>query len=539
MVKTDSRNDIIINTIYNNLNDGKITIQQMKAYLYCVYELMLSILDNLINMSEKSDSEEDYILNYNNFQSQKIAISEYIKEIGYIANMQYNDRKLLSTANIEESIIFKYAAPRTSSISANNIYNDLKITLPKIGYNYLGLKPFSGMVLQEYVQQQIDNGINGNPVYIPDPNATWQQLGNPMDGDLSSGFGESVSISNDGTVVAGAARNGGGYAEVWAWNGAMWQQRGGDIDENAIIESVWLSGDGNRLAIGILDQNKVRIYQWDNSSWNLMGNELTGADSFGRRISLSDDGSRIAIGSRDSTNTGGDANAGHVSIYDWDGAAWGQIGGNIEGEGETDYFSQSLAISGDGTKVAVGAPEYLDGNNQYGYVKVYELNNNNTWTLYGNKINGTDPDQKLSGWNPHGNGVALSYNGDRLAISSNDDKIRFYQYNSGTTTWDTMGGDFIQGTNNLGACISFNHAGDILAATAEQGDGFTSIYKWDDVSWNLLQANINAPNSGDEPWFCSLSEDGYTIAVGYRAYDATNNANDDHGQVIVYKLTDP
>ena len=44
-----------------------------------------------------------------------------------------------------------------------------------------------------------------------------------------------------------------------------------------------------------------------------------------------------------------------------------------------------------------------------------------------------------------------------------------------------MGGDFIQGTNNLGACISFNHAGDILAATAEQGDGFTSIYKWDDV----------------------------------------------------------
>ena len=538
MVKTDSRNDIIINTIYNNLNDGKITIQQMKAYLYCVYELMLSILDNLINMSEKSDSEEDYILNYNNFQSQKIAISEYIKEIGYIANMQYNDRKLLSTANIEESIIFKYAAPRTSSISANNIYNDLKITLPKIGYNYLGLKPFSGMVLQEYVQQQIDNGINGNPVYIPDPNATWQQLGNPMDGDLSSGFGESVSISNDGTVVAGAARNGGGYAEVWAWNGAMWQQRGGDIDENAIIESVWLSGDGNRLAIGILDQNKVRIYQWDNSSWNLMGNELTGADSFGRRISLSDDGSRIAIGSRDSTNTGGDANAGHVSIYDWDGAAWGQIGGNIEGEGETDYFSQSLAISGDGTKVAVGAPEYLDGD-EFGYVKVYELNNNNTWTLYGNKINGTDPDQKLSGWNPHGNGVALSYNGDRLAISSNDDKIRFYQYNSGTTTWDTMGGDFIQGTNNLGACISFNHAGDILAATAEQGDGFTSIYKWDDVSWNLLQANINAPNSGDEPWFCSLSEDGYTIAVGYRAYDATNNANDDHGQVIVYKLTDP
>ena len=70
------------------------------------------------------------------------------------------------------------------------------------------------MVLQEYVQQQIDNGINGNAVYIPHPNATWEQLGNPMDGELSSGFGESVSISNDGTVVAGAARNGGGYGSM-------------------------------------------------------------------------------------------------------------------------------------------------------------------------------------------------------------------------------------------------------------------------------------------------------------------------------------
>ena len=59
--------------------------------------------------------------------------------------------------------------------------------------------------------------------------------------------------------------------EVWAWNGAMYAKRGHDIDINetfGFIESVWLSGDGNRLAIGILDQNKVRIYQWENSSWN-------------------------------------------------------------------------------------------------------------------------------------------------------------------------------------------------------------------------------------------------------------------------------
>lgn len=143
-----SRKDILIDGIYYNLNDVKNTIQQMKAYLFCVYELLLNILDNLITFTINSDSEEDYILNYKNYQSQKIVICEYIKEIEHIVGAQYNGRKLLSSSINEESIIFRLAGPRGDCRNLQNIYNDLKLVLPRIGTNNLGIAPLCGMILQ-------------------------------------------------------------------------------------------------------------------------------------------------------------------------------------------------------------------------------------------------------------------------------------------------------------------------------------------------------------------------------------------------------
>ena len=143
-----SRKDILIDGIYYNLNDVKNTIQQMKAYLFCVYELLLNILDNLITFTINSDSEEDYILNYKNYQSQKIVICEYIKEIEHIVGAQYNGRKLLSSSINEDSIIFRLAGPRGDCRNLQNIYNDLKLVLPRIGTNNLGIAPLCGMILE-------------------------------------------------------------------------------------------------------------------------------------------------------------------------------------------------------------------------------------------------------------------------------------------------------------------------------------------------------------------------------------------------------
>ena len=75
--------------------------------------------------------------------------------------------------------------------------------------------------------------------------------------------------------------------------------------------------------------------------------------SFGTSVSLSSDGTRVAIGAPD--NDGGGSNSGHVRIYDWNGTAWAQAGSDIDGEAAGDLFGTSVSLSSDGTRVAIGA----------------------------------------------------------------------------------------------------------------------------------------------------------------------------------------
>jgi hypothetical protein len=73
-------------------------------------------------------------------------------------------------------------------------------------------------------------------------------------------FGESVSLSADGTTVAnGASYNddsatNAGHVRVYDWDGTNWTQRGQDIDGAAYGDysgfAISLSDDGDSVAIG-------------------------------------------------------------------------------------------------------------------------------------------------------------------------------------------------------------------------------------------------------------------------------------------------
>ena len=54
----------------------------------------------------------------------------------------------------------------------------------------------------------------------------------------------------------------------------------------------------------------------------------------GFSVSMSADGTRVAIGAPYNDGTG--ANAGHVRIYEWYGSAWVQVGSDIDGEAADD-----------------------------------------------------------------------------------------------------------------------------------------------------------------------------------------------------------
>ena len=93
-------------------------------------------------------------------------------------------------------------------------------------------------------------------------------------------------------------------------------------------------------------------------------------------MSLSNDGSRVAIGAR--YNDDGGTFSGHVRLYERDTSVtlgWRQLASDIEGEvgppgSWFDKMGWSVSLSGDGSTLAAGAPGH---NYSTGAVRVYEL----------------------------------------------------------------------------------------------------------------------------------------------------------------------
>ncbi len=92
-----------------------------------------------------------------------------------------------------------------------------------------------------------------------------------------------------------------------------------------------------------------------------------GGDRSGTSVSLSSDGSRVAVGAPQ----GGAA--GHVRVYDWDGSAWVQVGSDIDGEAGGDRSGTSVSLSSDGSRVAIGASQNDGTGSAAGHVRVYAI----------------------------------------------------------------------------------------------------------------------------------------------------------------------
>ena len=269
--------------------------------------------------------------------------------------------------------------------------------------DFLSVQSVGNSVFLEYDYQAMLDSIDVlNAALSGSPAFEWgvySIIGTDIDGEAANdNNGYSVSLSSDGTTVAiGAIANdgnghGSGHVRIYSWNSMTsgWEQQGADIDGEAANDwsgfSASLSSDGTTIAIGALNNDgngtnsgHVRIYSWNGATsvWEQQGADIDGeavGDDSGRSVSLSSDGTTIAIGALN--NDGNGTNSGHVRIYSWNGAisAWEQQGADIDGEAEYDYSGGSVSLSSDGTTVAIGAP-YNVGNGTYsGHVRIYSNN---------------------------------------------------------------------------------------------------------------------------------------------------------------------
>ncbi|KAL3810746.1 hypothetical protein ACHAXA_008559 [Cyclostephanos tholiformis] len=273
----------------------------------------------------------------------------------------------------------------------------------------------------------------------------WKQIGQDIVGEaIGDEFGVSVSISDDGkTIAIGANFNDGengvdsGHVRIYRLveNGSIWEQIGSDIDGDAADDwlgySVSLSADGSIVAIGAPhnDNNgdnsgQVTVHRFDSekSSWERLGQSIYGdnaLDQLGMYVHLSPDGITLAIGS---PSVGG---TGYVRVFslasgdDINADAWNQIGQDIVGEVVGNEFGGSVSLSDDGKTLAVGARD-ADGKNgvDSGRVTIFRMDDTKSdWIPMGDSIDG----DVASDWS--GYSVSLSADGNKVAIGSpyNDD----------------------------------------------------------------------------------------------------------------------
>ena len=109
-------------------------------------------------------------------------------------------------------------------------------------------------------------------------------------------------------------------------------------------------------------------------------------------VSLSSDGTKVAIGATYNDGNGSD-DVGHVRVYQYASGSWTKLGSDIDGEAADDYSGWSVSLSSDGTIVAIGAT-YNDGNGaNSGHVRVYQYASG-SWTQLGSDIDGELADDR-------------------------------------------------------------------------------------------------------------------------------------------------
>jgi len=253
-------------------------------------------------------------------------------------------------------------------------------------------------------------------------NNNWEQIGSSIVGSSGGFSGFSISLSSDGTIVAigspGDSTNGTASGQVSIYKNQMgsWVQLGNTINGKAEGDqagfSVSISNDGSQVAIGAPfnsdtqgSSGQIRIYENQNNNWVQKGSDIYGefgGDLFGYSVSLSDGGLSVVGGAPFNSN-GGNSSGGQARIFTYQDNNWVQRGDSIEGDENNSVFGWSVDISSDGSTILVGDPSNLNENGVSGQARIFNYQNG-SWIQIGEDINGSQEDDFF------GNALSLSDN---------------------------------------------------------------------------------------------------------------------------------
>ncbi|MEL7193669.1 MAG: T9SS type A sorting domain-containing protein [Bacteroidota bacterium] len=317
---------------------------------------------------------------------------------------------------------------------------------------------------------------------------SWTQVGSDITGISSTGFGNSVDISDDGLrLVIGVPYtvipfNGtGGDVMVLEWDGMNWALMTYLPTTGSVGAFGWdvaISGDGERIVVGNPEtagaRGRVRIFEWTGTTWSEMGTSLMGVavgEALGSSVAISEDGSRIIAGA--------DANVFNVSLpgyakaFEWDGNQWVQMGLTLSGSPFIDKVGYDVAMNDAGDRVAISSPNYnpnnLPTNAATGGIQILAWNGSG-WDQVGNTV------ESFVTQGQDGPRIALSGSGDRLAIGCEAafnqlGAAAIYELNANTNQWEQVGSTILGSSlwRHTGFAVDLSKAGDIVVIGSPEG----------------------------------------------------------------------
>ncbi|EJK67049.1 hypothetical protein THAOC_11964, partial [Thalassiosira oceanica] len=290
-------------------------------------------------------------------------------------------------------------------------------------------------------------------------------------------------------------------------SGNFWIELHGGRNQIGDNHYMRMSSDGSVFALGTRANNNIgslHVYELSGDTVTIRETLLGDDDQqgyFGNGVAFSTDGSVMAA-----SDFGYEDNTGRVRVYQWDGSTYEKIGQDLVGTDPHDHYAwnQALSMSADGTIVAAGAPRSSVSG---GFVKVHQYSGG-SWTMKGQVLR----PQEVPAMVPYnqvqsarfGRATDLSSDGLILAVGGNEWNVSkgavvVYAYNQATNGWEirqTFLGYSDQ--DHLGHYVALSSDGNVLAFSArntvnpdrpahEGYHGYVKVFQWDAVAGQYSQ----------------------------------------------------
>eukprot|EP00578_Thalassiosira_sp_NH16_P000782 CAMPEP_0181141398 /NCGR_PEP_ID=MMETSP1071-20121207/35801_1 /TAXON_ID=35127 /ORGANISM="Thalassiosira sp., Strain NH16" /LENGTH=409 /DNA_ID=CAMNT_0023228383 /DNA_START=302 /DNA_END=1528 /DNA_ORIENTATION=+ len=303
--------------------------------------------------------------------------------------------------------------------------------------------------------------------------------------------------------------------------------------------SVSMSPTGEFIAVGFKEADGpaiertglVRVYRSDgNNVYSPFGRDgmfgSASGDEFGTSVSISDDGKRVAVGARSSSMSPEKLKNGRASVFEYSAVneTWVQLGSTVQGVDEMDRLGFSVSMSGDGSRVAVGAPRANGGT---GSATIYEYNGSD-WIPFDNVIVSDDVGDRA------GFSLSLSNDGNTLAVgaftSSRNGLAR-----SGSVTVYRLEGSVTENSSSLvnqgqplvgaiagaqmGYSVSLSDNGSrvVVGSTGFGTEntaktGLCAVYELQEENWTQIATLIGNEDSEKTGLYVSITNSGNAIS---------------------------